>query len=266
MEAVRLARESCDICREQGDRFTLAHGAKALGLSLRAAGQFTQAASCLRESLSIYSDVGHRNHEVRVHAELSEVHLHLGRFQEADALARTSLAQARERDLEDTVGRCQLLLGSLALAGGAHFEAREALQGLAQDQRSTRKVDLAVILTLLGSATCGAGDQHRARRLFADGLGLGIESGSVPPLLWALPMIALFLLDQGEAERAVEAYALASRYDYVANSRWFEAVAGRAINAAAGTLSPHVAEAARERGRLRDLHATAEELLDEMER
>ena len=65
--------------------------------------------------------------------------------------------------------------------------------------------------------------------------------------------------------RAVELYALASRYPFVANSRWFEDVAGKHIAAVAATLPPEVVAAAQERGKARDLWATAEEMLKELQ-
>ena len=64
-------------------------------------------------------------------------------------------------------------------------------------------------------------------------------------------------------ERAVELYATASCHGIVANSRWFEDVAGKHIAAAAQSLPPEVVAAAQERGRARDLWETARELLDE---
>ena len=88
--------------------------------------------------------------------------------------------------------------------------------------------------------------------------------------LQALPAMALLLLDgeralwQRDVERAVELYALVSRYPHVANSRWFEDVAGREIRAAAEGLPSEVVAAAQERGRARDLWATVEELLGEL--
>ena len=84
------------------------------------------------------------------------------------------------------------------------------------------------------------------------------------PFLYGLPAAALLLADQGQAEWAVELYAMASRYGFVANSRWFEDVAGRHIAAVAGTLPPDVVAAAQERGRVRDLEATTAELLVEL--
>jgi hypothetical protein len=55
-----------------------------------------------------------------------------------------------------------------------------------------------------------------------------------------------------------------ARYPDVADLHWFEDVAGREIAAAAEALPPEVAAAAQERGRARDLWATAEELLEEL--
>ncbi len=90
------------------------------------------------------------------------------------------------------------------------------------------------------------------------------ESRFRNPALQSLPAMALLLLDDGAPARAVELYPLAWRYPYVANSRWFEDVAGREISAAAEALPPEVVAAAQERGRARDLWATVEELLDEL--
>ena len=93
----------------------------------------------------------------------------------------------------------------------------------------------------------------------------------VRPRYLALPAVALLLIDADkparcEVEGAVELYALASRYPYVSNSRWFEDVAGRHIAAAAAQLPPDVVVASQERGRARDLGATVEELLVELEK
>jgi hypothetical protein len=83
--------------------------------------------------------------------------------------------------------------------------------------------------------------------------------------LFALPAVALLLADAGEAERAVELYALASRYGMVGNSPFFKDVAGRQIAAAAADLPADVVAAAQARGRARDLQATVLELLEELE-
>jgi hypothetical protein len=63
----------------------------------------------------------------------------------------------------------------------------------------------------------------------------------------------------------VELYALASRYPFVAHSRWQDDVIKQAITSAAMTLPPEVVNAAQERGRARDVKTTVKELLPELE-
>lgn len=57
------------------------------------------------------------------------------------------------------------------------------------------------------------------------------------------------MLNEGKGEKAVELYTQASRYPVVADSQWFEDVAGRHVTAVAATLPPGVISAAKERGR-----------------
>ena len=111
----------------------------------------------------------------------------------------------------------------------------------------------------MGWANCPRrGTTSRALRTVA-------ATQALMPLIYVLPGLALLLADEGQAERAVELYALASRHPLVANSRWFEDVAGRHIASVAATLPPEVVSAAQERGRARDLDATVAELLAEWE-
>ena len=63
----------------------------------------------------------------------------------------------------------------------------------------------------------------------------------------------LSLIDQGADERAIEVYALASRYPYVSGLHFFENVSGRHVSAVAATLPHEVVQAAQERGRARDM-------------
>jgi hypothetical protein len=114
----------------------------------------------------------------------------------------------------------------------------------------------------------GLGQLPEARAHLREALQVSAEIRDVFTPLYALPVAALLLADEDgrstpDVERAVELYALASRYGYVANSRLWEDIAGREIAAAAAALPPDVVAAAQERGRARDLWATVEKLLAE---
>jgi hypothetical protein len=108
------------------------------------------------------------------------------------------------------------------------------------------------------------GQHRRAKRHLCEALWIAADIGAWFPAMIALPAIALFLADQGEVERAVELYALISRYPPVVNSRAFEDLAGRHIAALAKALPPDVTVAARQRGRAREVEATVVELFLEL--
>jgi ATP/maltotriose-dependent transcriptional regulator MalT len=121
------------------------------------------------------------------------------------------------------------------------------------------------VLAYLAHVECTLGDLRRAREVLHRALQTSTDTQAFFPIVLALPAVALLLVKQGQVERALEMYALALRYRQVSNSRWFEDVAGRRIAAAAAGLPQDAVAAAQERGRARDLWATVEELLAELE-
>lgn len=152
-------------------------------------------------------------------------------------------------------------------------EASEAREAHARATRLSREsiatyreydVDLTIWpRSILAAAERGLGNLIQARHHLAQALQICVQAEPCSFYLSLKPLLvtALLLADAGEHARAVELYALASRYPLVSNSRWFERVFGRHIEAVAATLPSEVATAARERGRARDLQATVKELL-----
>lgn len=96
-------------------------------------------------------------------------------------------------------------------------------------------------------------------------LRIAVETENFLSLLDIFPAVALYLLGRGETYFALEVYALASRYAYVANSRWFEDVAGCHIKAAKADLTADMVAKAETRGKDRDVWAIASELLAMLE-
>jgi len=97
----------------------------------------------------------------------------------------------------------------------------------------------------------------QAHNYLAELLQTGTERGDFLALQNAIPVSARYSAETGKSEQAVEIYALASRYSFIANSRWWEDVAGKHIAVVAETLPPEVVEAARARGQARDLEEAA---------
>jgi hypothetical protein len=156
-------------------------------------------------------------------------------------------------------------LGHLMLAMQAYADARQSLQESVAVLRAWKAQSyVGWPLALLAGAMRGLNQLPAARAHHCEALQVSADIRDAWTLLYALPVAALLLADGGEAERAVEIYALASRYGFVANSRLWEDIAGRHIAALAAALPPDVAAAAQARGRARDLEATVKELLEDL--
>jgi hypothetical protein len=120
------------------------------------------------------------------------------------------------------------------------------------------------LASALAVAELRLGHHDLARQCLHDALQSVTKfAGSIHPVP-VLPPVAEFLAAQGRPEWAVEVWALACRYPFICNSRWYIDVVGRYIEEMAATLPPDVREAAQARGRARDLWATVEELAAEM--
>ena len=144
------------------------------------------------------------------------------------------------------------------------FAGNQAQEGAAIYRELKQQDDLSVALACLALSACEAGEALEAREHLCLAFEAAAGSGAVVPLLWALPAVALLLAGEGEAERAVELYALASRYALVARSRWFADVVGDRIAGAAAALPADRVALLKERGQARDLQATAADLLAEL--
>jgi predicted ATPase/DNA-binding SARP family transcriptional activator len=264
-EAERLARESRARSQKLGYRETTAHGLLVLGETLEPLAKFAEARSLLEECLAIFDDLGRRGWATSAHAVLGSVYLHLGQYEQAHAHAQTGLALARETGTRFRIGHTLLLLGSVALAEEAYAEAQRLLrESVAVYQEIGQQADVTWALAVSSYAARGLGQLAQAKEHLCKALRMVAEIQVPMLLVYALPAIALLLADQGELEQAVELYALASRYPLVADSRWFEDVAGRRVGAVAASLPPDVVAAAQGRGQSRDLEATVAELLVEL--
>jgi DNA-binding SARP family transcriptional activator len=264
-EAENLIRESCAIPlarqsqAERADRFS---GSGWIWMML---GHFLEGHSWLEESVSIWNDLGVANMGAYMSIPLGFAKIHLGQYEEGGALAQTGFDAARQAGDDGRLGLARFVLGWTALAQSQYAKASACLQESVTLFRALAARDrVGEILALLGYAARGLGQCAQARRYLCEALQIAAELEVFLPIVFALPAVALLWADRGEPEQAVELYGLASRYPFVANSRWFEDIAGREIAAAASTLPPEVVAAAEERGRARDLWATVEELLVEL--
>jgi DNA-binding SARP family transcriptional activator/predicted ATPase len=259
-EQESLAREALVIFEQLGDRYSIALGTYWLSWALLALGKYPEARSSFEECQTIFTDLGLSYRTTYSTINLGFAEMHLGQYEAA--LVRGQEGVTLERTQETWGGYALFLLGCITVAQRAYAEAQGMLQ---QSAAIFGEREMGWIPVIQAYAARGLGHLPQARRHLCDALRKATKIGAFLPFLWALPAAALLLTDQGESERAVELYALATRYPLVANSQWFEDVAGMHIAAAASTLSAQKVAKTEERGRARDIEATVAELLAELE-
>jgi tetratricopeptide (TPR) repeat protein len=267
-EAERLFHEGSAIYQELGERGSRPRVLSDMGVVSFTFGRYAEAHSRLEQSLAAYKDLGFRNESISPGQiiMLGYAKLSLGWYEQACTQGQTGLALSQDVGDRWSVGFSYCLLGAVALAREAYTDAHRLFEeSVAVFREAGPREELGWALVGLGVAVRGSGNVQEAQQHLCETLRTAIETRKHSPLMYALSAVALLLADRGEVERAVEFYALASRYPFVANSRWFEDVFGRYIAAAAAALPPEVVAAAQERGRARDLWATVEEMLAELE-
>jgi predicted ATPase/DNA-binding CsgD family transcriptional regulator len=260
-EAESVIQQSLSITPEI-DRYGIAFGLAFLGVVRFASGRFAEAEAPYRKCLAIHRDLGMRHFGLHYEFSLGEVYLHAGKYAAARVQAQRLMSQARELEYGRGMNLGLLLLSLLAMVEGTFDQATQHLEESPDpphlDTVASREFGQ---LTVLGLATLGLGRLAGAREHLVAALAWARESRDLPEVLTCLAGFALLSAKKGDAERAVELYALATRYPFGANSRWLEDVIGRHVTAVATTLPADVVQMASERGQARDLDASVAELM-----
>jgi tetratricopeptide (TPR) repeat protein len=261
--AVSAARDALATLRQIGSLSHIyAEQLWTLAYALACAGRYAGSQRHLEERLRINRDQA--IHDSEAQAWLGWVLAHRGEYEHTGVEIGSALdgcAQLRAPLVRSVAWEG---LGRLALSEEAYAEAECLLVQSVGEQVSLEHDDFeARVRCVLAQAKLGLGDLEEGRRCVLAGLNWTRDRGSFPVLIEALPAAARLLLVQGEAERAVEIYALACTLPAVANSVWFDDVVGKPIAQAAGSLPAAVVAAAKERGRARDVKATLDELIAE---
>ncbi|OQA22817.1 MAG: putative HTH-type transcriptional regulator [Chloroflexi bacterium ADurb.Bin360] len=218
-----------------------------------------------RDLPDIYGAAGHG---LRAWAKM-----YAGDYLEAQTEARIAVDQFRT--LQDWPGAwtrrrhwavATALLGLIALALEQYAEALSLLEtSIAAYRALQRPQDVAVALAGLSVVLWAQDRIAEAGAHLTEALQLGVETKDHLALVHGLVGTALFLLHQNDNEHAIELIAAVfARFPLLEASRWFWDVAIRHVEVAAESLPTVVVAAAKTRGQMRDLHATAVEMLAEL--
>lgn len=266
-ESEDLARESMATYQELGNRLGVAQSLLRLGQTHVLQGRYPLALAEYQESLQRFEEGGHMYYLASIWGFMSQAHLHLGQYEKAQALGEQSLYLAKKIDRDYPASLAKIALGQVAMARADLPQAEASFQEAVKIIHSTRKTGvpilLARVLNLSGLALLGLGRTIEASQQLFEALTIMKRSGvCYGNNITFLDAASLLLLKRDQVERAVELYALSRSHPFVANSRWFEDVCGKAVPTAAAALPVEVVERAQRRGRALDWWETLEELDD----
>lgn len=262
VEAERVHRESYAQIKELGDRVEVYDLGGVLAYTLSLTGKFQEARRIGVESLRLAERLGHPAGIIHTSDAAGLACAHLGLYHEAAGYLDVAARLARR--VGDTVGLAwaYISLGLMTLPG--EHKADEALDFLEQAEMLLSRNNDSMWPAAAGlqaHALRRLGRVKQARQKIVHALVCALDTKVYHPVLLALPISALLLLDEGDVEQALEIYALAWRAEHVARSQWYREVAGRELEAAFAAVPAEVANAARKRGERLDLWETAAELV-----
>jgi tetratricopeptide (TPR) repeat protein len=265
-KAEKLAQKCTTFYLKTGDQAHIAKGLRDLAAPKIYLGKFSEADAILEESAALFSKLGGGGDLVFTNILLGAAKAHLGQYGQARTLEELALNLAQKFEDRAGEGRALLWLGRIVLVESGYNEAQLWLQESTAIFREVGQKDqLSSALASLGYSTRALGDLAGAHQYLAEALQTALEIGAFIPLLFTIPLAALLAADRQEKKRAVELYSLASRYSFVANSRWCNDVFGQQISNVTASLPSDVIANAQELDGMQDLWTTAKELLVDLD-
>jgi predicted ATPase len=265
-EGESLARKALAVYREVGVRPAVADGLQTLAVIQLWSGRFGEACASFEQAAAIHEEQGDLHQYAAALHVLGWTRTNLGLYDQARKVVESAHALFQALDEHASYGWGFLGLGCIALAHGACEQARRLLVEGIDIFRDTGMVKgVGLCLSTLAHAERGLGRVSQAREHLHEALQIAVITRAFEVAYGALLGFALLLVDSGETTRAIELYALAVEHPYIGNSRYRADIDGRHISASGETLPRDVVAAAEQRGRARDLWATVEELLAEVD-
>ena len=263
-EAEGLHRQSLEIMRQLQSRFHEKVCLTALSYTLSWSGKFVAARETARQVMKLDQDLGQHPDSRRLNVEALAAS-HLGYYSEVRIMATEALELARKEDLSGQIGWALMSLGVIAFAERDLVKARHYLQESIKALSQLQNILLALPLAAVSYVIRAQGDVSSARKRMASVLRAGTDHHAISPIIYCLPLVALFAADDGDHRRAIELYGLAQQYGYISNSCWFADVACNELDEVRASIPKDVAAAAEARGREMDVWETAEALLRELD-
>ena len=203
-----------------------------LAETLLYSGQFAEARAIIDEGIDLYSAAARVDAANNLRHTRALLLSHMGEYDEAYLQAKA--VYLRRALHPGKAAATATVLGQITLAQKQYRASEEWLRKslelytqIGQQARQGLPLTLlAIVQQVTGNSAAAISSLQKARNL------LVIER-SVPPLLTFFPSAAWLFAQQGRAQLALECYALATRYQFVTESRWIADIMGAPLKATA---------------------------------
>lgn len=260
--AERYAQEAIDICRQLNARRSTAEGLAKLCLTYLWSGKLALSPPLIQECIALYASLGAKQEEAFQHTRHSLYLLHLGRYDEAEAIAQTTLPMAQTLRNDRVTAWSIQQLACTAMGRGQYAMAQPLLRqaGSLFETRGNEN-GAAIVKIYEGFVLFHLEQQHAARQHWFSLLPAILEGNHYVRLLFTLTGLALTLAKQGLLEEAVTVYTRAESEPLIRQSQWYTDIAGQHLWQLAASLSMARFQAAQERGKTADLWELGRQVL-----
>lgn len=295
----QLLHESHQLYDALGDEYGKIWVLSRQGLNAQSRGRFYDAQGLAQEAVAFYRQQGDLDSLGNALSWLANIKMLMGDFSEATALCQQAAIIKRELRLEpqlpdfdldicaavqgdyhqvykyqshlndpETPARIKIAisgwLGAVFVAENRLGEAKKIMHDcLDSYQDTSMEYEMALFQIWLALIYQGLEKPKKAIAYLQQALRSTLETKIIYGVIYSLPAAArLFVATQPEL--AIEIYAAACQFGYVANSRIFADVVGNYIAASARTLPPGVVTAAQLRGQQADPWVVAQAILDRL--
>ena len=218
-------REMVNLKRDINDYSTLADSQANFVQTLNHVGKYEEAYQVSLKALELARALGNETQEAIITVAAGNTLLNLGQYGQAHQMVVETLPILKEKGQRIHEGVLHHLLGALALVNGSYSEAQAAFETCLGIFQKITQLTVVWPLSGLGYTAYHQGDLPAAKKYTVAAMADALSSKNFF-IVRALPAAALLLAAGGKVQRAVEAWSLAKSYAHVANSKWFEDIAG----------------------------------------
>ena len=259
----KLTRKAISILQEVGNPNEAQTRFCTLGYSLALQGKFAESEPILREGIANLTYIGWQGELVWIRPLLVHTLLHLGHYEEALELADASLVECEQAGNLWSAGR---VLNFAAAAHLAQENEAKAVTNLSKSRQLLEKTGnqemLATTLAIQAYAALSTGNE--IEKAVTDALRLIIDTHTFTPMLFLLPALALWKIQNGDSGCAIALHSLIQQFDYITQSKWFTDLAMQALNNFVDDADATTVRNAQKVGSEMDLWETAVSILNDL--